>query len=577
MLLERGDSDASTHEIPATLHDMLMARLDRLEGAKEIAQIASVIGNEFSWPLLREVAPIEEARLHNELKKLADTELLFEQGVPPAASYRFKHALIQDAAYQSLLKSKRQQYHRQIAQALKERFAEVVETQPELLAHHYTAADLKDAAIPYWKLAGEKSMRRSANLEAITHFGKAQELLKALPETPERFQQELALHLAQGTPLIATRGFASPDVARIYGRARELCQMAGEAPPFFPIYWALWSFYTARAEHKTARELAEQCLRMGDGANNSELRLLGHHALGVTMLALGQFAAALQHLEDAITIYDPTRHASMAFVYGQDSGVVCRSHAAWALWFLGYPDQARKRNDEALALARQLSHPYSLVIALDFSAWLHQLLQDRQGAREHSEEALALSTEHEFAFWLLMGMILHGWALTAGNEVDTGVAEMHQGLAGFRATGAEIMLPYYMGLLAHVHGVMGQETEGLHLVDEALGAVQHSGECWWEAELHRLKGELSFSQATSPGAESDRDKVAEGYFNKALRIASRQGAKSLELRAAMSLSRLRRRQGKPAEARQTLAAVYGLFTEGFEVADLREAKALLDA
>jgi class 3 adenylate cyclase/predicted ATPase len=573
VLVERGDADASTHEIPATLHDMLMARLDRLDGAKEIAQIASVIGNEFSWRLLRDVAPIEEQRLHSELRKLADTELLFEQGVPPAASYRFKHALIQDAAYQSLLKSKRQQYHRQIAQTLKERFSEVAEAQPELLAHHYTAADLSAAAIPYWKLAGEKSMRRSANLEAITHFGKAQELLKALPETPERFQQELALHLAQGTPLIATRGFASPDVARVYGRARELCQMAGEAPPLFPILWALWSFYTARAEHKTARELAEQCLRMAHGANNSDLRMLAHHALGVTMLALGQFAAALQHLEEVIAIYDPTRHASMAFEYGQDSGVVCRSHAAWALWFLGYPDQARKRNDEALALARQLSHPYSLVIALDFSAWLHQLLQDRQGAQKHAEEALALSTEHEFVFWLLMGMILHGWTLTVGNQVDDGLAQMRQGLTGFRATGAEIMMPYYMGLLAHAYGVMGQATEGLHLVDEALAAVQHSGECWWEAELHRLKGELSLNLATLQAAESDQDKVAEEYFNKALRVASRQGAKSLELRAAMSLMR----QGKSAETRQTLAAVYGWFTEGFEVADLKEAKALLEA
>jgi adenylate cyclase len=216
-----------------------------------------------------------------------------------------------------------------------------------------------------------------------------------------------------------------------------------------------------------------------------------------------------------------------------------------------------------------------LVIALDFSAWLHQLLQDRQGARAHSEEALALSTEHEFVFWLLMGMILHGWALTAGNEVDSGIAEMRQGLAGFRATGAAIMLPYFMGLLAHVHGVMGQETEGLQLVDEALGAVQHSGECWWEAELNRLKGELSLSQAPSQGAVSDRDKVAEEYFNKALHIASSQGAKSLELRAAMSLNRLRK--GNPAETRQTLAAIYGWFTEGFQGADLREAKALLDA
>ncbi|MBV8107729.1 MAG: AAA family ATPase [Hyphomicrobiales bacterium] len=576
VLVERGDAGASTHEIPATLHDMLMARLDRLEGAREVAQIASAIGNEFSWRLLREVAPIEEETLRVELKKLADSELLFEDGSAPSARYRFKHALIRDAAYQSLVRNKRQQFHRQIAQALKERFSEVVEAQPEVLAHHYTAADLKDAAIPYWKLAGEKSMRRSANLEAIAHFETAQELLKTLPETPERFQQELALHLAQGTPLIATRGFASPDVARVYGRARELCQMAGEAPPLFPVLWALWSFYTARAEHKTARELAEQCLRMADGANSSDLRMLAHHALGVTMLALGQFAAALQHLEDVIAIYDPTRHASMAFGYGQDSGVVCRSHAAWALWFLGYPDQARKRNDEALALARQLSHPYSLVIALDFSAWLYQLLQDQQVAQKDAAEALALSTEQQFVFWLLMGMILHGWALTAGNQVDNGIAQMRQGVAGYQATGAQIMLPYYLGLLAHALGSVEQGPEALRLVDEAHVAVQSSGECWWEAELHRLKGELLLGQQVPQGAASDREKVAEEYFNKALSVASSQGAKSLELRAAMSLSRLRRRQGKSAEARQTLAGVYGWFTEGFEVADLRDARALLD-
>jgi class 3 adenylate cyclase/predicted ATPase len=576
VLVERGDAELSSHEIPDSLHDMLMARLDRLGGAKEVAQIASAIGNEFSWRLLREVAPFDQDRLNVELTKLVDTEILLEQGVPPTATYRFKHALIRDAAYQSLVRSKRQQYHRQIAQTLKEQFAELADAQPELLAHHYTSADLKEAAIPYWQLAGDKSVRRSANLEAIAHFEKAQELLKALPETPERLQQELALRLAQGNPLIATRGFASPDVGRVYGRARELCQQAGEAPQLFPVLWGLWVFYTARAEHNTARELAEQCRRMAEAANDPDLLMLANHAMGVTLTTLGQFSAGLQQTEQVIATYDAERHASTAFAYGQDSGVVCRSQAAFALWFLGYPEQALRKNDEALALARNLSHPYSLAAALDFSAWVDQFVQDRQGAQKHAEAAIAISTEHEFVFWLLTGTILRGWAMTAGDQAKDGFAQMRQGLSAYEATGAGIMRPYYLSLLAQVFGDMGQEAEGHRLLDEAQALVQDSDERWWEAELYRLKGELTLKQLSSPGSESDREKVAEDYFDKALRIASSQGAKSLELRAAVSLCRLRRRQGKEAEGRQTLAEVYGWFTEGFDVADLQEARALLE-
>jgi predicted ATPase/class 3 adenylate cyclase len=575
VLVERGDAGGSMHEIPATLHDMLMARLDRLEGAREVAQIASVIGNEFSWRLLREVAPIEEETLRVELKKLADSELLFEEGSAPSTRYRFKHALIQDAAYQSLVRNKRQQYHRQIAQALKERFSEVVEAQPELLAHHYTAADLKEAAIPYWQSAGDKALRRSANLEAIAHLTRAQELLKTLPETAERLQQELGLQLALGTPLIATQGFASPDVGKVYGRARELCQLAGQAPQLFPVLWGLWVFYTARAEHGTARELAEQCRRMAEAANDPDLVMLAHHAMGVTLTSLGEFSAGLRELEQVIATHDPQRHTSIAFAYGQDSGVVCRSQAAFALWFLGYPDQALRKNAEALALARELAHPYSLAAALDFSTWVHQLVQERQCVQEHAEAAIAISTEHEFVFWLLTGIILRGWALAAGNQVEDGLAQMRQGLAGYQATGAGILRPYYLALLAHVYGVMGDETEALRLLDEAEAAVQNSGECWWEAELYRLKGELTLRQRESHTPESDRERAAKGYFDKALRVASSQGAKSLELRAAMSLSRLWKRHGKAEEARQVLSEVYGWFTEGFETADLREAQKLI--
>jgi predicted ATPase len=290
---------------------------------------------------------------------------------------------------------------------------------------------------------------------------------------------------------------------------------------------------------------------------------------------MGRHAASLHALEQAISIYDPERHASMAILYGQDSGVICRSQAAFCLWFLGYPDQAVKKNNEALGLARKLSHPYSLAATLDFSAWVNQLLQDSQIAQKHAEEAIALSTEHEFVFWLLTGMILRGWALAAGNKVDEGLGMMQQGIAGYRATGAGVCLPYYLGLLAHVHGLMGQGSEALSLLDEAQTAVQKGGECWWEAELYRLKGELLLSQ--TQGSILDREKIAEECFAKALEVASDQGSKSLELRAAMSLNRLRKRQGKSSEDRQVLAEVYNWFTEGFGVADLREARALLEA
>jgi predicted ATPase len=431
VLVERGGAGAPAREIPATLRDMLTARLDRMGDAKEIAQIASVIGNEFSARLLRDVAPIAEGRLNAELKKLVDAELLFEQGDSPPTSYRFKHALIQDAAYQSLVRSRRQHYHRKVAETLRERYPDVAETQPEILAHHYAGADLRDAAIPYLKAAAEKSMRGSANREAIAHLTKAQELLDTLPEGPERLQEELALQLAIGTPLIATQGFASPEVGEVYARAREICQLAGEAPQLFPVRWGLWVFYTARAEHRTAEQLAEQCRGMGNATNDQDLLMLAHHAAGVTLSALGRHADALQELDKAIAIHDPERHAPTAFAYGQDSGVVCRSQAAFSLWFLGYPDQARSMNEEAVVLAERLNHPYSLAAALDFSAWVDQLRGDSVAAQKHAEAAIALSSKHDFVFWLLTGMILRGWALTARDQVTEGVAQMGQALAGY--------------------------------------------------------------------------------------------------------------------------------------------------
>jgi predicted ATPase len=513
--------------------------------------------------------------LQRELARLVDAEFLFQRGLPPQARYVFKHALIQDAAYQSLLKSTRRHYHQQIAQVLEERFPETVETQPELLAHHYTEAGLREQAIPYWQQAGQRAVERSADMEAVFHLTKGLELLKTLPDTPARTQQELALQIALAVPLTATKGFAASEVERVYARARELCQHVGKTPQLFPVLWGLWVFYTARAEHRAARELGEQCLLLAQSAQDLALLLEAHHALGVTLSTLGEFIPALEHLEQGIALYDPQQHRSLAFLYGQDPKVVCRSQAAWALWFLSYPDQALKRNHEAITLAQKLSHPYSLAAALDFGAMVHQLCQDEQATQEHAEAAVTLSTEQGFVFWVAWGTILRGWALTKRGQVGDGIVQIREGLAAFRATGAEIMVPYFLGLLAEAYGKVGQAKEGLTMLAEALATMDSSGECWWEAELYRLKGELLL-QSRVQSLESEVQKEAEECFRQAIDIARRQSAKSLELRAVMSLSRLWQKQDKRAEARRMLAEIYSWFTEGFDTADLQEARMLLE-
>lgn len=573
-LIERGSASPPRHDIPATLRDMLTARLDRLGQAKQVAQIASVLGPEFSAELLRDVMSTGDDRLNAELRKLVAAELLFDQSVASSPSYRFKHVLIQEAAYQSMVRSKREEHHRKVAETLKARFPEIVEAQPELVAHHYTGADLKEAAVPYWQAAAANAMRRSANIEAIAHLTKAQEQLLTSPESPERLQQELALQLALGTPLIATRGFASPDVGKVYERAHEICKLSGDAPQLFPIVWGLWVFYIACAEHGKAHELARQCSRMAKAVNDTDLLILAHHAMGVSLTNLGQFDSALSELDQGIEIYNREKHAPLAFAYGQDPGVVCRAQSAFCLWFLGRPEQALKRNDEALALARDLSHPYSLAAALDFSAWIHQLSQNGGAAEKDAETAIAISAEREFVFWLLIGMILRGWALTASNKIDEGVALMRQGVAGYQATGAGIMRPYYLALMAEALATTGELKEALRLLDEAEAAVRNSGERWYEAELYRHKGRLMLQDPTR-GPEDERRRLAEDYFERALAVAGQQGAKLLELRAAAELCRLWSGGDKAAKAKGRLAEVYGRFQEGFDLKDLRDAYALL--
>jgi predicted ATPase/class 3 adenylate cyclase len=571
--------------IPATLHDSLLARLDRLGLVKEIAQLGATLGREFSYELLQAVSPLDESVLQTALNQLVEAEFLYRRTRHSHDFYLFKHALIQEAAYQSLLKSTRQQSHKQIAQVLQARFPEVVETQPELLAHHCAEAGLTEQALPYWQRAGQRAIERSANVEAAHHLTKGLELLKTLPDTPERAQHELALQAILGPALMVTRGYGAPEVEKIYSRARQLCQQVGDIPQLFPVLFGQWAFYSVRGMYTTARELGEHLLRLAQSVQDPALLLEAHTALGNTLSFLGDLCPAREHLEQRNALYNSQQHRSHAFIYGQDPGVNSLSYEAFTLWLLGYPEQAQKRSQEALALAQELSHPFSLAFALSFTVFLRRFLREVQTTQELAETVFALSAEQGFPLTLVVGLTHRGWALTLQGQEEEGIAQIQQGLATWQATGAELFLPYLLSLLVEVYGQVRRPKEGLAVLDEAQAIVHRTGECFYEAELYRLKGELVLQSAVhSPLSEPPNTQhlapssqaEAEAYFLKAIEIARQQQAKSLELRAATSLSRLWQCQGKKAEARQLLAAVYNWFTEGVDTADLQEARALLD-
>jgi class 3 adenylate cyclase/tetratricopeptide (TPR) repeat protein len=432
--------------IPATLQDSLMARLDRLMTAKVIAQLGATIGRQFSYALLQAVAQLDEVMLQHELSRLVEAEIVYQRSVPPQATYVFKHALIQDAAYESLLKSTRQQYHQRIALVLETQFPEVAEAQPELLAHHYTEAGLSEQAIGYWQRAGERSNARSAYVEAVSHLTKGLELLKTLPQISERARQELDMQIILGQALMATKGFGAPEVEQSYTRARALCPQVEDTPQLFSVLIGLWRFYQSRGQLPTIRELGEQCLTLAQRLQDPTLLLWGHGVLGITLWQLGEFAPATAHLAQGIALYDAQQHYPL--YVGTDPGVLLFSYAAITLWPLGYPDQALQRSRESLTLAHQRSHAFSLVQALNYAALLHQYRREVDAARTHAEAALDLSHAQGFTQRLAVGMIHRGWALAMQGQGDEGIAEIQQGISAWQATGAEIALPYYLTMLA---------------------------------------------------------------------------------------------------------------------------------
>jgi TOMM system kinase/cyclase fusion protein len=554
--------------IPTTLQDSLMARLDRLASVKDVAQLGAAVGRSFTYELLHAVSSLDKAPLQQALSRLVDAELLYQRGVPPAATYIFKHALIQDAAYQSMLKSQRRQHHQAIAQTLDERFPDTRESQPELLAHHYTEAGLLQPALVYWQRAGQRAIERSAYVEAMAYLTRGLDVLSGLPDSAERTQHELGLQISLGVPLMVTKGYASPEVERTYGRARELCLQVGETPQLATVLWALWAYYLVAAKLQTALEVAEQYRALAQNAQDPELLLETCQLMGLTLHHLGDLVAARAHLQRGVALYDPERHHALIFRHGGvDTGVAMQTHLALTLWLLGYPSQARRTMHGALLLAQKLNHPFSEAYAWLCVAWLCEV--SGESVREQAEKAVSICAEHGFPFWGAIASMLAGWALAEEGAVEAGIAQMRQGRAAIEATGAQLFVTHPMTLMVKAHANAGRAEEGLTLLGETLAMVTRTGDGAWDAELYRLKGELVLAVSPSRHAEAD------ALFRQAIDIASTRRAKSLELRAAMSLSRLWERQGRKDEARQLLGELYPWFTEGFETADLKEAEALL--
>jgi predicted ATPase len=508
--------------------------------------------------------------LQHELERLVEAEIVYHRGVPPQATYIFKHALIRDSAYESLLKSTRQQYHQRIAQTLEAQFPETVATQPELVAQHYTAAGCTEQAVVYWQRAGQHARNRSANLEAISHLTTGIALLQTLPETPARLQQALTLHLALGPALQMAKGNAAPEAEHVYRQARALCQQVGETPQLGTALFGLTQYYMTCSQWHTARELGDTLLHLAHRTDAPALAVVAHLALGFTWLCLGAFPTARRHLEAGIACDTPAPRQAPAVRTSYGPSVACRSAAALTLWVLGYPEQALARLHEALRLAQELAQPFTLALVRCRAAYIHQFCRDVLAVHAQAEAAVALATEQGFPQWVAAGTSLRGWALAMQGQSAEGMAQIRQGIAADQAIGITAFIPYMCTLLADVCD-LGSLEDGLQALAEAQTLVEQHEERFWEAEVCRLRGVLLLRQPATPQVE------AETWLQRALDIARRQEAKALELRAAMSLSRLWHQQGKRIEACELLAPVYGWFTEGFDTADLQEAKALLDA
>jgi class 3 adenylate cyclase/predicted ATPase len=579
--------------LPTTVQGVLAARIDRLTSdEKALLQQLAVIGRMFPLSLVKQVVTQPEEELYRLLSSLQHKEFLYEQPALPEPEYIFKHALTQEVAYGTVLHGRRKALHERTAQATEALYPSQIEEHYSELAHHYSHSSNTQKAVEYLHLAGQQAVQRSAYADAVSHLATAVELLKTLPDTLDRIQQELALQTTPGPALMATKGYGVPEVKEAYVRARDLCQQVGEPPQLFWILGGLWQISLVQADYQAACELGEQLLSIAQRVQDPAFLLAAHRALGEPLFLMGELTLARTHLEQGIALYNRQQHRTLVFLMsGVDPGVMCLNFAANILWHQGYPAQALRRSHEAIMLAQELSHSFSLADALFFAAELHQSRREWQQTQERAEAAMTLSSEQGFALWLAGSTIYRGWVLTERGQIEEGIVKICQGMADWRTTGAEVHRPLYLGLLAEAYGKAGQAEEGLAALAEALKTVDNTGGHFYEAELYRLKGELLLAQeGKSQNAKVKNQKSeilepksqilephleAEACFHKAIDIARHQQAKSLELRATVSLVRLWQQQGKRTEAHQMLSKIHNWFTEGFDTKDLREAKALL--
>ncbi len=553
--------------MPTTLQDSLMARLEQGAPVRSVAQVGAAIGRSFSFVLLALVCSMEHSELERALAKLVDAKLIQGQGKPPHANYSFKHALVQDAAYSSLLLSRREQLHRAIGRALVDSMPETAEAQAEVVAQHFDQAHMPREAFAHWLRAGKRAMQGSANVEAVRHFRAGMTALDAIPDGPERLGMELEIRTLLGVVLMAVQGYAAQDVLDNFARARELCDMLGDAPQVFVVVFGLWLFNLVRADRQAVPELAEQLLAMAGRADDPSLRVQAEGVGAVTKFYQGEHTAVIRHAERALELYDPKAHGNHVFIYGDDPGIYAHIYRGLSLFFQGYPDQAWLSLERALRLAEEIAHPFSIAGALAFSTQMSYLRREPQRTEALAERTIALSAEQGFLLFQAVGMLYRGWPAAQRGDAGAGIEHIRSAVALFRETGARLNGHYFMSHLAEACLAAGRDEEAERALDEAGQLAAVNLDTYYVAELQRQRGELMLSRGDADAAAI--------CFTDAYEEARSAGARSLELRAATSMARLAAVQRHARSRRSPLEDIYAWFTEGFDTGDLRAARALI--
>jgi class 3 adenylate cyclase/tetratricopeptide (TPR) repeat protein len=555
--------------IPATLHDSLMARLDHLAAVKEVAQIGACLGREFDHELLSAVVPLSGADLQAALDQLIAAELVFQHGVPPAATYIFKHALVRDAAYESLLRKRRRTLHACIASTIEARFAQVLEAQPELVARHFSEAGLPEKAIRYWLQAGRLAAARSANVESIAHLRAGLASLHDLSPDASRSRWELSLQLALGGPLLATKGFASSDVEMAYQRAQDLSRELGHDADLFTALRGLGFVHHVRGDLRQSMREFPEAIDLARRISEPSLLVQAYHFAGVSTFHLGAFQTAHDWLRQSLESGD-SRGRYHSEVYGINMGVFCHAYIAHCQWHLGYLDHALEEAEKALSLAREVSHPFSIALALAYLAMLHQFRRDPQAALKTAEKARGLCQEYRFDYYGAWSALVRAWAIAEQGRIEEGISAYDAALKEFGATGAGLRMPHYLVMLAGIHREAGDRAAGLKVVSEAAQIAERNNESWCDAMLELERGELLLLDPSE-----DARGEADAAFKHAIDIATDQSAKTLELRASVARARLCAAKGEGQKAFDMLSPIYGWFVEGFETPDLLQARTLL--